>query len=587
MTIPSARCRRDPCHGLLAALVALALPLLSAVPVEAQRPNRNHWTTDADIGRGAPPVDDQALRAAPSDPAAWLHFGGNYQSWRHSPIERLTPASAADLKLAWMAQTGVPGQLEASPVVYDGILYLTSASNRLLALDAATGALHWRYDHPLPDDLRLCCGPANRGVAIAGDVVVMATLDAKVVALGRKTGQIVWETVIDDYAAGFSATSAPLVVGDVLVIGVGGGEYGVRGYFDGYDVRTGERRWRHYTIPAAGEAGVETWAGDSYLHGGGATWSTGSYDPRTDTLFWTTGNPSPDWNGDDRLGDNLYSDSVLAVDPATGERKWHFQFTPHDVWDYDGNSEIWVVDIAIDGETVPVLAQANRNGYLYLLDRRDGRFLRATQYTDQLNWGTVGPGGRPAVDPATMPSENPEVRVCPGLAGGNNAAYAGAVNPDLGLAFVPVIESCMMFRKAPAVLRPGIPFFGGSPIQVDNNAGDAYGHLSAIDLATGEIRWQYRDPYPMMAGVLSTAGGLVVTGNAGGDILGFDARTGDEVWRVQTGSGIRSHPVAYELDGVVYLAVGSGGGGVVQQVSGNPPEVPLGSALLVFALGES
>ncbi|HIE93180.1 MAG TPA: PQQ-dependent dehydrogenase, methanol/ethanol family [Acidobacteria bacterium] len=564
--------------------LAVALTVASVAPANAQRPNRNHWTTDTDVGRGDGPVDDEALKAAPANSAEWLHYGGNYQGWRHSPIEQLTPQSVGNLKLAWMAQTGVPGQLEASPVIYDGILYLTSARNRLLALDAKTGALHWRYDHPLPDDLRLCCGPANRGVAIAGDVVIMATLDAKLVAFDRRTGTIAWETTIDDHAAGFSATSAPLVIGDVAVIGVGGGEYGVRGYFDGYDVATGERRWRHYTIPAAGEPGIESWAGESYLHGGGATWSTGSYDAETDTLFWTTGNPSPDWNGDDRLGDNLYSDSVLAVDPSTGERKWHFQFTPHDVWDYDGNSEIWLVDVSIDGQTVPALAQANRNGYLYLLDRRDGRFLRATQYADQVNWGTVGADGRATIDPAMMPAENPEVRVCPGLAGGNNAAYSGAVNPDLGLAFVPVIESCMMFRKARAVLLPGIPYFGGSPAPVDQGDGSAYGHLSAIDLATGETRWKYRDPYPMMAGVLSTAGGLVVTGNAGGDILGFDARTGDEVWRVQTGSGIRSHPVAYELDGVVYLAVGSGGGGVVQQVSGSPASMPLGSSLLVFAL---
>ena len=565
-------------------LVVTALWLAAAASFDAQRPNRNHWTTDADIGRGEGPVDDQALRDAPSNPAAWLHFGGNYAGWRHSPISRLTPDSVGDLKLAWMAQTGVPGQLETSPVVHDGILYLTSARNRLLALDATTGALHWRYDHPLPNDLKICCGPANRGVAIAGDVVMMATLDAKLVALGRKTGEIAWEATIDDHALGFSATSAPLVVGELAVIGIGGGEYGIRGYFDAYDIGTGERRWRHYTVPTAGEPGVETWAADSYLNGGGATWSTGAYDPDTDTLFWTSGNPGPDWNGDVRLGDNLYTDSVLALDPSTGERKWHFQFTQHDVWDYDGNSEIWLVDATIDGRQVPVLAQANRNGYLYLLDRRDGRFLRATQYADQVNWGTVDATGRAQVDPAKMPSENPEERVCPGLAGGNNAAYAGAVNPELGLAFVPVIESCMMFRKADAVLRPGIPYFGGAPIPVDNIGGSAYGHLSAIDLSTGETRWQYRDPNPMMAGVLSTAGGLVITGNAAGEILGFDARTGDEVWRLHTGSGIRSHPIAYELDGTVYLAVGTGGGGVVQQAVGEPPSVPVGSSLLVFSL---
>ena len=566
----------------LAAVMALAV-LGATLVGGAQR--GNHWTADGITGRGGGPVDAAQLGAAPSDPSAWLHYGGNYQGWRHSPIRSLTPESVSNLRLAWMAPTGVPGQLEVSPIVYDGLLYLTSARNRLMALDAVTGELIWRYDHRNPDDLRICCGPANRGVAIVNDLVLMAPLDAKLMAFERKTGEIAWETVIDDYTVGFSATAAPLVIGGVAVIGVGGGEFGVRGYFDGYDVATGERRWRHYTVPAAGEPGADTWANTSYETGGAPTWSTGSYDPETDTLFWTSGNPSPDWNGDARTGDNLYSNSVIAVDPATGERKWHFQFTPHDLWDYDGNSEIWVVDLEIDGTVVPAIVQADRNGYLYVLDRRDGRFIRATQYVHQANWATsIGAAGRPVVDPAKRPAENPEERVCPGLAGGNNAAYAAAYKPALGYAFVRTIESCMMFRKSPSVFIPGVPFFGGGPVQVDRNDGSDYGHLSAIDLVTGETAWSYRDPYPMMAGVPSTAGGLVITGNASGHILGFDARDGDEVWRVSTGSGIRSHPVAYEIDGRVFVAVGTGGGGIVQLTTGNPPSIAQGSALLVFEL---
>ncbi len=497
--------KRTMLTALLVGVVTLALASRGAM---AQRGGGrgNHWTTTAAVGRGLGPVGEQTLRDAPRDTSSWLHFGGNYASWRHTPIDRLTPDSVATLRLAWLAQTGVPGQLEASPIVYDGMLYLTSARNRLLAFDAATGALLWRYDHRNPSDLRICCGPANRGVAIARDLVLMATLDAQLIAFNRKTGEIAWQSTIADYERGFSATSAPLVVGDLAIIGVGGGEYGIRGFFDAYELETGQRQWRHFTVPEAGEPGVETWSGESYKTGGAPSWATGSYDAETDTLFWTTGNPSPDWNGDSRQGDNLYSDSVLAVDPETGERKWYFQFTPHDVWDYDGNSEIWLVDVEVNGETVPAIAQANRNGYFYLLDRRDGRFIRATQYTEQVNWGTIDENGRPIVDPTKLPAESSSERVCPGLAGGNNAAYAGAFNPDTGLAYVPTIESCMAFRKGRVLFVEGGPFSGGTPVPIDNRAGTAYGHLSAIDVATGEVRWRYRDPHPMMAGVLSTAG---------------------------------------------------------------------------------
>ena len=572
--------------ALLLCLTAFSgnlLPAQQGEGIPGVGPASSHWTRDEPAGIGMGPVTDELLLDSPTA-ANWLHFGGNFAGWRHSPIEALDAESLSSLRLAWMLPTGVAIQLETSPVVYDGILYATSSHNRLFALDALSGELLWRYDHKNPSDLRICCGPVNRGVAIAGDLVVMGTLDARLVALDRLSGEIAWNTEIAPYKSGFSVTAAPLVVKDVVVIGVGGGEFGVRGFFDGYDLATGKRRWRHYTVPAKGEPGSETWAGDSNQRGGAPTWASGAYDTTTDTLFWATGNPGPDWNGDEREGDNLYSDSVIAVDPATGRRKWYFQFTPHDVWDYDGNSEMHLVDVEIDGEKVPVLAQANRNGFFYLLDRRDGRYLRASQYVEQLNWGKLDSRGRPIVDPAAMPAENPEQRVCPGLAGGNNGAYSGAYNPDTGLVYVPVIESCMMFQKGMVFFAEGIPFMGGQPLPVDAVAGKAYGHLSAIDPSTGEIRWRYRDPDPMVAGVLSTAGGVVITGNMAGHILGFDAETGEELWRFNAGSTIRSHPIAYELDGRVFVAVGVGGGGVVEQLVGRPPILPDAGVLLVFEL---
>jgi alcohol dehydrogenase (cytochrome c) len=376
-------------------------------------------------------------------------------------------------------------------------------------------------------------------------------------------------------------------VGNVVVIGVGGGEYGVRGFFDGYDAKTGKRLWRHFTVPAAGEPGVETWAGDSYKSGGGSTWVSGSYDEGTDTLLWAVGNPSPDWNGDLRKGDNLYTDSVIAVDPKTGKRKWYFQFTPHDLWDYDGNTDLFLVDVTINGQKVPALAQPNRNGYFYLLDRRDGKFLWAKQYIDQVNWAKgIDAKGRPITDPKMVPADEGEEaqRICPGLAGGKNGSYNGAFNPDLGLAYVPVIESCMQFKKGLIVFVEGVPFLGGEPIGVDAADGKAYGHLSAIDVATGALKWRYKDPYPMMAGVLSTAGGAVITGNMEGHILGFDGATGKETWRMNAGSTVRSHPIAYQIDGRTFVAVGVGGGGPVEGIVGRPSIVPDAGTLIVFEL---
>ncbi len=581
-------------------LITLAISLACCAALDAQQadqptdsaegvllPQATHFTNDGPAGRGGGPVTADLLTKAPADPSSWLHFGGNYASWRHSPIKALTPASLKNLRVAWMLPTGAPIQLEVSPIVYDGILYATSSHNRLFAADAVTGKLIWRYDHQMPGDLRICCGPVNRGPAIAGDNVLMATLDARLIAFDRKSGKIVWNTEIAPYAGGLSATAAPLVVGDIAVIGIGGGEYGVRGFFDGYDVKTGERKWRHYTVPVAGEPGVETWAGDSWKSGGGSTWVSGSYDVATDTLLWAVGNPSPDWNGDLREGDNLYTDSVLALDPKTGKRKWHFQFTPHDLWDYDGNTELFLVDVDRGGQKVPVIAQANRNGYFYLLDRRDGKFLSAKQYADQVNWAKgIDAKGRPIYDPKMVPADEGETpeRVCPGLAGGKNGSYNGAFNPDLGLAFLPVIESCMQFKKGLIVFVEGVPFLGGEPIGVDAADGKAYGHLSAIDVATGDEKWRYKDPYPMMAGVLSTAGGAVITGNMEGHLLGFDAATGKETWRWIAGSTIRSHPIAYQIDGRTFMAVGVGGGGGVESIVGKPAIIPDAGILLVFEL---
>lgn len=532
------------------------------------------------------PVTQERLLKGTTNYADWLMYGGNYEGWRFSPLTDIDRQNVKNLQAVWIFQTGIPAQLQASPIVADGILYLTAAYNHLFALDAVTGDPLWKYDHPLPDDLRICCGPGNRGVAIAEDKVYMATLDARLVALDRRTGAVAWNVKIDDYALGHSATLAPLVVRDKVIVGIAGGEYGIRGYIDAYDMKTGERKWRRYTIPGEGEKGVETWAGDSWKNGGGPAWVTGSYDPEQNVLFWATGNPSPDWNGDGRAGDNLYTNSVLALDPDTGEMKWYFQFTPHDVWDYDGNTGLFLLDVQRSGKTIKALAQPNRNGYLYVLDRMSGQYLHSAQYVEQLNWAKgLDENGRPIVDPKYVPMEggNPEY-ICPGNVGGQNGSYTAAYSPLTKYIYVPVIESCGKMEKATSVFIQGVPFWGGGPGDTQADDGSSYGHLSAIDPTTGEVKWRYKDDYPLVGGTLATAGGLVFTGNQSGYALAFDDTSGELLWKFQTGSTVRGQPITYKIGGRQYVAVPSGGGGLVVSIVGEHPLTSKGSALVVFAL---
>ena len=329
---------------------------------------------------------------------------------------------------------------------------------------------------------------------------------------------------------------------------------------------------------------------DSYETGGAPAWVIGTYDPELDLLYWTTGNPAPDWNGDARLGDNLFSDSVLAINPDTGERVWYYQFTPHDVWDYDGNSHLFQADLEENGQTIKALVQANRNGFFYAINRTNGEFIRATSYMEQLNWAdSMEPNGRPVVNPDAMPNEEPTFRICPGVFGGMNGSVSGSLNPELGLAFIPVIESCQLMQKGISMYVEGQLFFGGLPIPVDlepNEEGEwpAYGHISAVDYSSGDIAWRYYDPQPMMAGTLSTAGGLVFTGSQTGHALGLNAETGDVVWRKRLGSGIRSQPIAYELDGDAYVAIASGNFGSIAGLAGGDVSIPEGGQLYVFKI---
>ena len=538
------------------------------------------------VGSSVGPVTDEMLRSTHKD--KWLQFGGSYDNSRHSPITSLTPATAKKLKVAWAIPTPKKGTFQTSPIVYGGVMYVTTPYSGLMALDAETGNQLWRYDHNIDQTTTtFCCGPANRGVAIRGDSLIMGTLDAKLMAFDRKTGAILWTSKVHDDPVnqGYSITAAPLVVGDMVFTGIGGGEFGIRGYIDGYDVNSGERKWRFYTVPQAGDEETNTWSGDSYKTGGAPTWTTGNYDPETDTLFWTTGNPSPDWNGDQRKGDNLYSDSVLALDPKTGKKKWHYQFTPHDVWDYDGNSHFFLVDVKIGGKPVKALVQPNRNGFFYIIDRTTGKFIKATKYLEEVNWAKgIDKRGRPIVVSKKKPAEGQTERTCPGGLGGTNGAVSAAYNPNTGLVYAPATESCWKFGKGdPGTLIAGMRL-GGFPEAIDIVEGKAHGHLTAIDAATGEIAWRYNDPEPMMAGVLSTQGGVVFTSNHSGKALALNAKTGEELWSFSMGAVARTQPIAYEINGKPYVFMGTGSFGLIDSLTGGRQDLPEGGHVFVFTV---
>ncbi len=573
--------------------MALAMTVVTEFAESAEGPGAEygipqaptHWLATGNKGGGSGPVTQEKLNASHTAKSSWLHYYGDYRGYRHSAIDNITPQTVGNLEFAWGMAAGTQGPFETSPVVYDGIMYVTTSYNRLIAVNPGSGEVIWRYDYQNPGDLRICCGPNNRGVAIGGDLVVMGTLDAKLLAFHRLTGALVWETVITPYQRGFSVTGAPLIANGRVFIGVGGGEYGIRGFFDAYDLATGERLWRHYTIPTDGEPGVETWAGESYRIGGSPTWNTGTYDPETDTIFWTTGNPGADWNGDDREGDNLYSDSLLAVDPETGELKWYFQFTPHDIWDYDGNTQIILLDVEVNGEMVKVVGHADRNGYYYLINRENGSYILAEPYVAEINWATIDETGRPVVRPGAIPTGTHTDRVCPGHAGGMNAAYTGAYNPRTGLYYVNSIESCEIIEKGMAIFIEGSTYLGGSFQSVDAEAGTGYGDLVAIDASSGEVVWRHREANGLLSGVVSTEGGVLFTGTVDGRFLALDAATGEVSWEKRVGSIVRGQPIVYEYEGDSYVAIATGGSNGVEFFTGGFSSMPDNTYLFVFRLG--
>jgi alcohol dehydrogenase (cytochrome c) len=514
-------------------------------------------------------VTSERLLRAQQEPHNWLTHSGAYHAQRHSPLTQITPANARDLELQWVWQARSLEKFEATPLVVDGIMYTVQMPNDVVALDAVTGRVFWIYNHRPATTARPCCGRVNRGVAILGDTLFMTTIDAKLLAIDAKNGALRWSVEVAKPESGYALTVAPLVIKDKVVIGTAGAEYGIRGFLAAYDANTGKEAWRFHTIAGPGEPGHETWpAGtDAWKRGGGSIWVTGSYDPETNLTFWGTGNPGPDWNSDDRAGDNLYSDSVIAIDADTGKLKWHYQFTPHDDWDYDATQVPVLADIQWQGRPRKVLLFANRNGFFYALDRTNGQFLLGKPFA-RVTWAShIDETGRPVRNPGKEPTRE-GVLVFPGVQGATNW-YSPSYSPRTGLFYVPTWDNySSTFVKLPAIYEEGKSFTGGAPRsvvpsirfpQVNNRSeADGYGAVRAIDPLTGERKWEFKMSDVTDSGILSTAGDLVFSGGREGYFFALNARTGELLWKTSVGGGVASGPISYAVNGRQYISVAAG-----------------------------
>jgi len=504
-------------------------------------------------------VPYQRILRADDEPGNWLTYSGNYAAHRHSKLTQITPENVANLKPVWVYQQSDTSKWEVSPIVVDGIIYISERPNVVTALDARTGRPIWNYRRPLPDDVPICCGRPNRGLAVLGDAVYLGTFDSHLVCIDANTGVERWDTVVDDYKIGYSITVAPLAVKDKIVVGVSGGEFGVRGFIAAYDAKTGKQAWRCYTIPGPGEPGNETWAGDSWKTGGAPTWVTGAYDPELNLIYWGTGNPSPDYNGDVRLGDNQWSDSVIAVNADTGKLTWGFQFTPHDTHDWDSNQVPILIDADFNGRPRKMLMQANRNAFYYVLDRTNGEFLKGEAYARQ-SWAKgLDAKGRPILIPGLEPTAE-GVLVYPGLEGSTNW-LSPSYSPQTGLFYVQTKENYgQYYYKIPSEYKPGEHFENGGGRNVLGE--EPYGSLKAIEATTGKIKWEFRQQVPGTtspnAGIMTTASGLVFSATREGYFFALDAKTGKFLWKFMTGGGAYGSTVSYLVDGKQHVAIASG-----------------------------
>jgi alcohol dehydrogenase (cytochrome c) len=501
-------------------------------------------------------------------------YSNTYNGWRYSRLDQITTKNVHQLRVKWLYQGRHPEKFETTPLVVDGIMYLTRPENEIIALDAETGRILWTYRHRNPTRTFNCCGKVNRGVAILGDRLFMNTLDMHVVAVDAKSGRELWKTKMFDYTAagGYAATGAPLVVKDKVIVGMAGGERAVSGFLDAYDAATGKHLWRFNTIPQPGEPNFGTWAGDSWKTGGAATWNNGAFDPELNLVYWGTGNPWPDYNGDFRKGDNLYSNSVLALDPDTGKLRWYYQFTPHDLHDWDSTQTPVLVDSEFRGRQRKLILWPNRNGFFYVLDRATGEFLLAKEFVKQTWVKGFDDKGRPIEIPGNEPTPEGNVSVWPGVDGAANW-MSHSYSPITKFLYVSAREERRVYTKdamrhpttAPDTGGGGGPFvprFRRPRFAPE----ESWGKVIAIDPTTADIRWEHRISTPPWSGVMATAGNLVFGGTLEGNVFALDAVTGKRLWRFSGNDRIYASPISFLSNGKQHVSI------------------PVGDVLITFSL---
>lgn len=507
---------------------------------------------------------------ADREPQNWLTYSGTNSGQRYSLLTQINQENVKNLELQWVLQTRAPAEptskFEATPLVIDGVMYTVEPPNVVVALDAASGKVFWTYDYNPSPASRLCCGRVNRGLAILGNTLFMGTIDGNLIAIDARDGRPLWEKSLGKPEAGYSVTVAPLVVKDKVIAGPAGGEYGINGFLAAYDARSGKEAWRFHTVPSTpDDPGHETWAGDSWKHGGGSIWTTGTFDPSLNLIYWGVGNAGPDWNGTTRAGDNLFTCSLIALDADTGKLKWHYQFTPHDEFDFDSTQVPVMADIDWKGSPRRVILFANRNGFFYVLDRQTGEFLSGTRFV-KVTWASgIDSHGRPI---RSLSATAKGTLIYPNNQGGTNW-YNPAYSPRTGLFYVPSwMDTYSTYTSRPDDYKEGLQYTGGGatheipalrPAVTNTRLPDeGYGAIQAIDPQSGAAKWQFKMTDVTDSGVLATASDLVFAGGREGYFYALDARSGAVLWKAMVGGQVSAGPVSYAVNGKQYVSIAAG-----------------------------